>query len=89
MLYMIFQYGWEPVLIQRILIGFEAILETTTSHFKLFRDAQKKTIKTDTTINLNNTFGDYSFKNYDTIDMQVRVLGGGLGVEGTKQIQEK
>ena len=39
-----------------------------------------------TTLNLNNTFGDYSFKNYDTIDMQVRVLGGGLGVEGTKQI---
>ena len=27
MLYMIFQYGWEPVLILRILIGFEAILE--------------------------------------------------------------
>ena len=27
MLYMIFQYGWEPVLIQRISIGFEAILE--------------------------------------------------------------
>ena len=25
---MIFQYGVEPVLIQRILIGFEAILET-------------------------------------------------------------
>ena len=27
MLYMIFQHGLEPVLIQRILIGFEAILE--------------------------------------------------------------
>ena len=27
MLYMIFQYDSEPVLIQRILIGFEAILE--------------------------------------------------------------
>ena len=27
MLYMIFQYGSEPVLIQQILIGFEAILE--------------------------------------------------------------
>ncbi len=25
--YMIFQYGLEPILIQRILIGFEAILE--------------------------------------------------------------
>ena len=25
---MIFQYGWEPVLIQWILIGFEAVLET-------------------------------------------------------------
>ena len=24
---MIFQYGWEPVLIQQILIGFEVILE--------------------------------------------------------------
>ena len=24
---MTFQYGWEPVLIQRILISFEAILE--------------------------------------------------------------
>ena len=27
MLYMIIQSDWEPVLIQRILIGFEAILE--------------------------------------------------------------
>ena len=27
MLYMIYQYGWKPVLIQRILIGFETILE--------------------------------------------------------------
>ena len=27
MLYLIFQYGWKQVLIQRILIGFEAILE--------------------------------------------------------------
>ena len=27
MLYMIFQYVWEPVLIQRISIGFEEILE--------------------------------------------------------------
>ena len=27
MLYIIFQYDWEPVLIQRILIGFKAILE--------------------------------------------------------------
>ena len=27
MLYIIFQYGWEPVLIQRLLIGFEATLE--------------------------------------------------------------
>ena len=27
MLYMIFTYGWEPVLIQRILIGFQAVLE--------------------------------------------------------------
>ena len=26
-LFVIFQYGWEPVLIQRIIIGFEAILE--------------------------------------------------------------
>ena len=25
--YMIFQYGWEPVIIQQISIGFEAILE--------------------------------------------------------------
>ena len=31
MLYMIFQYGREPVLIQRILIGFEAILERIKS----------------------------------------------------------
>ena len=31
MLYMIFQYGWEPVLIHRILIGFEAILESLWS----------------------------------------------------------
>ena len=28
MLYMIFQYCWKPVLIQRISIGFEAVLET-------------------------------------------------------------
>ena len=27
MLFMIFQYGWEPILIQRIFIGSEAILE--------------------------------------------------------------
>ncbi len=27
MLYILFQYCWEPVLIQRIIIGFEAILE--------------------------------------------------------------
>ena len=27
MLYMIFQYGWGPVIIQRISFGFEAILE--------------------------------------------------------------
>jgi ubiquitin C len=37
------------------------------------------------TINLKNTFGDYGFKDYDTIDMCVRILGGGPG-EGTKQI---
>ena len=30
MLYMIFYYGWEPVLIQRISIGFQAILEKVT-----------------------------------------------------------
>ena len=30
MLYIIFQFGWEPVLNQRILIGFEAILELCT-----------------------------------------------------------
>ena len=29
MLWMIFQYDWELVLIQRILIGFKAILEKT------------------------------------------------------------
>ena len=33
MLYMIFQYAWEPVLIQRTLIGFEAILEINTIRF--------------------------------------------------------
>ena len=27
MQYMIFQYDWEPILIQQILIGFKAILE--------------------------------------------------------------
>ena len=31
MLYIIFQYGVEPVLIQRIIIGFEAILENGLS----------------------------------------------------------
>ena len=36
MIYMIFQYGWESVLIQRILIGFEAILEMI-----LFYDSKK------------------------------------------------
>ena len=29
MLNIIFQYGWAPVIIHRILIGFEAILEIT------------------------------------------------------------
>ena len=32
MLYMIFQYDWELVLIQRILIGFEAILDIRLFH---------------------------------------------------------
>ena len=32
MLYMIFQFDWEPVLIQRILIGFEAILKKVFSN---------------------------------------------------------
>ena len=32
---MIFQYGWEPVLIQWILIGFEAILENLSYQFSL------------------------------------------------------
>ena len=40
MLYMIFQYGWEPVLIQRILIDFEAILETLNSPFLKRLDTQ-------------------------------------------------
>ncbi len=31
MFYIIFQYDWEPVLIQRILFGFEAILENELS----------------------------------------------------------
>ena len=35
MLYMIFQCGWEPVLIQRILIGFGAILEKNSFFFYL------------------------------------------------------
>ena len=34
MLYMIFQYGFEPVLVQQILIGFEAILEQIKSKVK-------------------------------------------------------
>ena len=33
MLCMIFQLGWEPVLIQRLLIGFEAILEIMIFEF--------------------------------------------------------
>ena len=33
MLYIIFQFGWEPVLILRILIGFDAILEKKFSYF--------------------------------------------------------
>ena len=36
MLYIIFQYGWEPVLIQRILIGLEAIQEIKFSMWKQY-----------------------------------------------------
>ena len=36
MLYMIFQYLWKPVLIHRILIGFEALLEKEFLSFFLF-----------------------------------------------------
>ena len=34
MIYISFHYSWEPVLIQRILIGFEEILENMFSYFK-------------------------------------------------------
>ena len=34
MLYIIFQYGWEPVLTQWILIGFEAIMENFSWYIK-------------------------------------------------------
>ena len=35
MVYIILQYGCEPVLIQRILIGFEAILEKCNPNEKI------------------------------------------------------
>ncbi len=35
MLYIIFQSGWEPVLIQWIVIGFEAILEKYLKHYQI------------------------------------------------------
>ena len=44
MLYMVFLYGREPVLIQRILIGFEAILENVFQLFKMhiLKDVNKE-----------------------------------------------
>ncbi len=41
-LYMIFQFDWEPVLIQLILIGFEAILEIFLCHTPELTETQTK-----------------------------------------------
>ena len=40
MLYVILQYGLEPVLIQRILVGFEAILENELLPLKMLPKAK-------------------------------------------------
>ena len=42
MLYIIFQYNWEPVLIQRTLIGFDATLENNIFYFS---NKMKKRLK--------------------------------------------
>ena len=42
MAYMIFQYGWKPDLLKRILIGFEAINEKVSKFFGILTNIDKE-----------------------------------------------
>ena len=55
MQYLIFQYGWQPVLIQRILISLEAILENNLSFLKTLDFIEYKAILIYTLIDIFNS----------------------------------